>query len=99
MVSLLLNMILNRGVRKCIWIWRRRCLILTKRGLGKGLEALIPMQEKSEEDINEISIKRIVANVNQPRKDFDEQKLNELAESMKQHGVLQPIILRKKKQI
>lgn len=69
---------------------------MTKRGLGKGLEALIPMQEKSEEDINEISIKRIVANVNQPRKDFDEQKLNELAESMKQHGVLQPIILRKK---
>jgi len=69
---------------------------LSKRGLGRGLEALIPMEQKSEENVQEIDIKKIVANDKQPRKDFDEQKLGELADSMKQHGVLQPVILRKK---
>lgn len=69
---------------------------MTKRGLGKGLSALIPMEEKREENILEISLKEIVANKNQPRKDFDENKIEELATSMKQHGVLQPIILREK---
>lgn len=69
---------------------------MNKRGLGRGLEALIPMEQKTEENVQEIAIKKIVANDKQPRKDFDEQKLNELADSMKQHGVLQPVILRKK---
>lgn len=69
---------------------------MSKRGLGRGLEALIPMEQKSEENVQEIDIKKIVANDKQPRKDFDEQKLGELADSMKQHGVLQPVILRKK---
>lgn len=69
---------------------------MNKRGLGKGLEALIPVIEKNEENIQEIDIKKIVANDKQPRKDFDESKLDELADSMKQHGVLQPVILRKK---
>jgi ParB family chromosome partitioning protein len=69
---------------------------LSKRGLGRGLEALIPMEQKSEEIVREIEIRKIIANDKQPRKEFDEQKLDELADSMKQHGVLQPIILRKK---
>jgi ParB family chromosome partitioning protein len=69
---------------------------LNKRGLGRGLEALIPMEQKGEEIVQEIEIKKIVANDKQPRKDFDEKKLSELADSMKQHGILQPIILRKK---
>jgi len=69
---------------------------LSKRGLGRGLEALIPIIDKSEENIQEIEVERIVANDKQPRKSFDESKLDELAESMKQHGVLQPVILRKK---
>jgi len=69
---------------------------LSKRGLGRGLEALIPIVDKSEENVQEIDIKKIVANDKQPRRDFDELKLDELAESMKQHGVLQPVILRKK---
>ena len=69
---------------------------MSKRGLGRGLEALIPMEQKSEEIVQEIDIKKIIANDRQPRKDFDEQKLDELADSMKQHGVLQPVILRKK---
>jgi len=69
---------------------------LSKRGLGRGLEALIPIVDKNEENIQEIDINKIIANDKQPRKDFDEAKLEELAESMKQHGVLQPVILRKK---
>ena len=54
------------------------------------------MSETEEETTTEIPIKDIIANENQPRRAFDEIKLDELAESMKQHGVLQPIILRKK---
>lgn len=69
---------------------------MSKRGLGKGLGALIPMDEKGDENITEIPLKEIFANQNQPRKNFDEDKLKELAESMKEHGVLQPVILRKK---
>ena len=65
---------------------------MNKRGLGRGLEALIPMEQKGEEIVQEIEIKKIVANDKQPRKDFDEKKLSELADSMKQHGILQPII-------
>ena len=67
-----------------------------KRGLGKGLSALIPMDEKSGEDVVEISVSEIYANKDQPRKTFDEEKLNELTLSIKQHGVLQPVILGKK---
>ncbi|WP_422446265.1 ParB/RepB/Spo0J family partition protein [Thermoanaerobacterium sp. DL9XJH110] len=69
---------------------------MSKRGLGKGLGALIPMDEKGQENVTEIPLKEIFANQNQPRKNFDEDKLKELAESMKEHGVLQPVILRKK---
>lgn len=69
---------------------------MSKRGLGRGLEALIPIVEKDEENVQEIDIKKIVANEKQPRRGFDESKLEELADSMKQHGVLQPVILRKK---
>ena len=69
---------------------------MSKRGLGRGLEALIPIVEKDEENVQEIDIKKIVVNEKQPRRGFDESKLEELADSMKQHGVLQPVILRKK---
>jgi ParB family chromosome partitioning protein len=69
---------------------------LNKKGLGKGLGALIPEIAREEENIQEISIKEIRVNQNQPRKHFDEKKIEELAESIKQHGVLQPVILRKR---
>lgn len=71
-----------------------------KRGLGKGLGALIvqetidiPVNEKSEA-VNEFEICQILPNVNQPRKDFSEEKLSKLAESIKEYGVVQPIVLR-----
>jgi ParB family chromosome partitioning protein len=69
---------------------------MIKRGLGKGLEALIPKIEyKEKEFITEIEIEGITSNLFQPRKDFDLQKMEELKESIKKHGIIQPIVVRK----
>lgn len=72
-------------------------IILNKKfGLGRGLGALIPEEENSEnQSINMISINMIKANENQPRKSFDEQKIEQLSESLKEHGIVQPIVLKK----
>lgn len=71
-----------------------------KSGLGRGLNALI--SEANAETGNEpeavLSISEIVRNPNQPRKTFDEGKLAELADSIRQNGVLQPILVRRKGQ-
>lgn len=71
-----------------------------KSGLGRGLNALI--SEANAETGNEpeavLSISEIVRNPNQPRKAFDEDKLAELADSIRQNGVLQPILVRRKGQ-
>lgn len=65
-----------------------------KKGLGKGLGALLTI-ENDERDIKELKLNEIDPNVNQPRQDFDEEKLAELAESIRKHGVVQPIIVKK----
>lgn len=67
---------------------------MSKRGLGKGLDALFPGAETQERP-NEISVSEIVANPFQPRRIFDQEALNELAYSIKQYGVIQPIVVRK----
>ena len=90
-----------------------------KKGLGRGLDMLIPREDKvshkekentdnqikeesriNEEDIKEydieIDIRKIEPNRNQPRKQFDEDAIEELAESIKQFGVIQPLIVKKK---
>lgn len=71
-----------------------------KSGLGRGLNALI--SEANAETGNEpeavLNISEIVRNPNQPRKTFDEDKLAELADSIRQNGVLQPILVRRKGQ-
>jgi len=59
--------------------------------LGKGLNALI----KEKEYILELEIDKIEANPLQPRKNFDESKIEELSESIKENGIIQPIIVRK----
>lgn len=64
-----------------------------KFGLGKGLEALIP--EGNEDNVNSIDINLIKAYENQPRKNFDKQKIMELAESIKEHGIIQPLVLKR----
>jgi len=66
-----------------------------KGGLGRGLDSLF--NANSEETLStEVMLSQIEPNRDQPRKDFDEQALNELAESIKEHGLLQPILVRSK---
>lgn len=66
------------------------------KGLGKGINALFPGESVSEsEKINQISISQLRTNPYQPRKIFDEAALQELSESIKEHGILQPVVVRK----
>lgn len=79
-----------------------------KKGLGKGLDSMIPekiKESKSEsskkqaENVSRetlVNINEIEPNKNQPRKNFNEDALQELADSIKQYGVIQPLILQKK---
>ncbi|MDR2899432.1 MAG: ParB/RepB/Spo0J family partition protein [Clostridiales bacterium] len=70
-----------------------------KRGLGKGLGALIATEESlakvNDGVIVEIDLNQIEPNKNQPRKYFSEESLNELAESIREFGIIQPLILNK----
>jgi ParB family chromosome partitioning protein len=80
------------------------------RGLGRGLDALfadqapvIPESRESEQTLSDgdqavlyIDINEIKPNVNQPRKNFDPQKINELADSIREHGIIQPLVVRSK---
>lgn len=68
---------------------------MAKRGLGRGLQALIPEIELTEKDeIRDVPLEKIRANPAQPRKIFDEAKLAELAESIREHGLIQPLVVR-----
>ncbi len=64
-----------------------------KRRLGKGLGALIPEAVVAESEIKEVSLERIKPNPYQPRATFDEEKLRELSNSIKEHGVVQAIVV------
>ena len=69
----------------------------TTRALGKGLGALTPQLEEDDlQNTQEISIEDIETNPYQPRRHFDPESLQELAASIKEHGVLQPLLVRKK---
>ena len=65
-----------------------------KRGLGRGLSSLIG-ETKVESQTNKLLLSDIIPNKYQPRKDFDEEYLNDLTNSIKERGVIQPIIVRK----
>ena len=67
-------------------------------GLGRGLDALIDtshVEPRGGSSINEVELSTIVANPNQPRRSFDDEALRELADSIREHGVISPITLRK----
>ena len=65
-----------------------------KKGLGRGLSSLIG-ETKIENKTNKLSLSDIEPNKFQPRKNFDEENLNDLTNSIKERGVIQPIIVRK----
>jgi ParB family chromosome partitioning protein len=64
-----------------------------KRGLGRGLDALIPSNTRDGKRVSQISISSIRLNPRQPRSTIDTEELAELAESIRKHGILQPIIV------
>lgn len=65
-----------------------------KGGLGKGLDALFMDNETADSGIVTLRLSEIEPNKDQPRKVFSEESLNELADSIKEHGVLQPLLVR-----
>ena len=66
----------------------------SKKGLGRGLSSLIGDSQPSK-DKNKISISLIVRNKYQPRKKFDKESLKELSDSIKERGIIQPIVVRR----
>lgn len=70
---------------------------MKKTGLGRGLDALIDtshVDTNGSSSISEIELVKIVANPDQPRRSFDEEAMQELADSIREHGVISPITLR-----
>ncbi len=77
----------------------------SKKGLGRGFESLIPIdlldesfdptasQDEQVSDLRQIKLSQIIADPDQPRRQFDEESLEDLAESIRQHGILQPIVV------
>jgi len=69
-----------------------------KKGLGKGLDSLIAKKTTTEENVSRetlLNINQVEPNPNQPRKRFNEDKLQELADSIKVHGIIQPLVVQK----
>ena len=77
------------------------------KGLGRGFDSLIPtdlvddefdptaIEDKDSSDLRELALDVIVRDENQPRREFDKEAINALAASIKEHGVLQPIVVTK----
>jgi len=66
---------------------------MAKQALGRGLKALIPDTPKARSGLAEIPLDRLRPNPEQPRRRFDEGALAELADSISQHGILQPLLV------
>lgn len=69
-----------------------------ERGLGRGLDALFSLENEGQIEITEIDINMIVAREDQPRKKFDPESLKELAKSLEEHGILQPVLVREREE-
>lgn len=76
----------------------------SSKGLGRGLDSLIPMSDGTEttsrpnntkDTINELRVSEIIPNPHQPRKNFNEESMKELAHSIKLHGIIQPLVVSK----
>src|ERR1051326_6421017 len=73
---------------------QRRSSMAQRKALGRGLSALLGTPDLETEHLRDIDIERILPNSHQPRKSFDEAALNELADSVREHGLVQPIVVR-----
>jgi len=68
---------------------------MNKRGLGRGLGALLSASPGEEDELLEVPIDRVEVNPNQPRRDFDAVALDELTASIKASGIIQPVVVRR----
>src|SRR5215471_14848559 len=84
----------SRKALKAISSSQRRLSMAQRKALGRGLNALLGTADLEPDQLREIDIDRILPNSNQPRKSFDENALIELADSIREHGVVQPVIVR-----
>src|SRR5262245_53210323 len=87
-------MISNPRALKVTSAWQRRSSMGQRKALGRGLNALLATPDLDSDQLRDIDIDRILPNSQQPRKNFDDDALNELANSIREHGVVQPIVVR-----
>src|ERR1051325_418201 len=69
---------------------------MSKKALGRGLSALFTQMQTMESDLMELDVDLFNPPETQPRKVFKEEKMNELAQSIKENGIIQPIVARRK---
>ena len=69
--------------------------MVSKRGLGRGLDALIPVSAPAGESLTEVAVSAIRPNPRQVRLRIDAEEFEELADSIREHGILQPLVLAK----
>jgi ParB family chromosome partitioning protein len=67
---------------------------VVERGIGRGLAAILPAGREEQEALHELAVELIRPNPRQPRKRFDEESVRGLADSIKAHGLLQPLLVR-----
>jgi len=67
---------------------------VVERGIGRGLAAILPATQASEEELQQLPLDLVVANPDQPRRTFGQRELAQLADSIRAHGVLQPVLVR-----
>src|SRR3989442_15424889 len=84
----------NPRALKVTSAWQRRSSMGQRKALGRGLNALLATSDLDSDQLRDIDIDRIFPHSQQPRKNFDEEALNELADSIREHGVIQPIVVR-----
>src|SRR4051794_28342185 len=73
--------------------WRPVAEAARRSGLGLGLAAIIPTSSREQEGLRDIPLELIRPNPRQPRRDFDEEALRALADSIRARGVLQPVVV------
>jgi ParB family chromosome partitioning protein len=67
---------------------------VVERGIGRGLAAILPAAQADDETLHQLPLDLVVPNPDQPRRSFGEAELDELADSIRVHGVLQPVLVR-----